>query len=220
MDTQRRQIIEEATVRRLESVGALLQSRHIVYAKGGHGHQYVDVREVLPFPRHVGELGTIMAEFLHEEGVETVIGPAMGAVTLAYATAKALLPHNGRHVSALFAEKDKNGAFTVLRPEFIKHVMGRRVAIIEDVWTTGGSTRDVADLVRHHGGAVVAAVAVWNRMETSAEKIGVPRIEALVNRRIESFPAETCPLCRDGVPINTEVGHGAAFLAAQQKAKT
>jgi orotate phosphoribosyltransferase len=87
------------------------------------------------------------------------------------------------------------------------------VLVVEDILTTGGSARLVVEAVAAAGGTVVGVGALCNRGGVSAQQIGAPVLFSLSTVPMESFAAEECPLCAAGVPVNTRVGKGAAFVA-------
>ncbi|MEI6499047.1 MAG: phosphoribosyltransferase family protein [bacterium] len=95
---------------------------------------------------------------------------------------------------------------------------GKKVLVVEDVLTTGSSVKKVVEAVRAIGGEVVGVAALCNRGAVTAKDIGdVPELFSLMNISMESWDASECPLCAAGVPINTTVGKGQAFLDRQRK---
>ena len=92
---------------------------------------------------------------------------------------------------------------------------GRRVLVVEDIVTTGGSVRQTVAAVRTAGGQVTMVTALCNRGGVTAADLGVPVFSALVTLSLDSWEAASCPLCRDGVAVNTDVGKGREFLASR-----
>ena len=86
---------------------------------------------------------------------------------------------------------------------------------MEDVLTTGGSVRQVVELVRQHAGNIVGVSALCNRGKVQPEDIGGVPIHSLIEVDLQTYPADVCPFCQAGVPINTDLGKGRAFLAKQ-----
>jgi orotate phosphoribosyltransferase len=190
----------------LSESGAVLQDSHVVYTSGRHGSAYVNKDAVYPHTERVRELCAMMAELARPLGAEVVCGPAMGGIILAQWTGHALgLP-------AVYAEKASEGGM-VLKRGYDRVVRGRRVLVVEDVLNTGGSIAEAVRAVATAGGIVAGAVALCNRGGVTADAIGVPVLHALVEVALDSWAADACPLCRDGVPINTDVGKGREFLA-------
>lgn len=91
-------------------------------------------------------------------------------------------------------------------------VRGRKVVVVEDILNTGISAARTVAAVRAAGGEPVLAVAICNRGKVTAEKIGVPELISLLDLDLEAWPKKTCLLCQDDIPINTDFGHGKAFL--------
>ena len=129
-------------------------------------------------------------------------------------TAHHLTQRTGRDVLAVYAEEeiDEQGKRRVFRRGYDDLVRGRRVLVVEDILTTGGSVRMVVDAVQQAGGTVVGVGALCNRGAITAEQLHAPRLYALSDIPLESWAAEECPLCRSGVPVNTRIGKGAAFV--------
>jgi orotate phosphoribosyltransferase len=123
-------------------------------------------------------------------GVQVVVGPAVGAVVLAYETARQL------GARALWAERSE-GKLTLRRSFRVEP--GERVLVVEDVVTTGGSAREVALLAEEAGASVVGVAAVVDR---SAGNHGLRwRFEPLARLEVEAYLPPLCPLCREGLPL-------------------
>jgi orotate phosphoribosyltransferase len=190
----------------LAEVGGILTGRHVVYTSGRHGRAYVNKDAVYPHTERVGELCGLLAESVRGLGAEVVCGPALGGIILSQWTAHHL------HALAVFAEKLPAGGLG-LRRGYDRLVAGRRVVVVEDVLNTGGSVREAVAAVRAAGGEVVAVAALCNRGGLTAADLDVPVLRALMALSLESWDAAACPLCRDGVPVDTDVGKGREFLA-------
>jgi orotate phosphoribosyltransferase len=192
----------------LGEVGGILTGRHVVYTSGRHGRAYVNKDAVYPYTERVAELCGLLAESVRGLGPQLVCGPALGGIILSQWTA--------HHLGALavFAEKVPGGGLG-LRRGYDRLVAGKRVAVVEDVLNTGGSVREAVAAVRAAGGQVVAVAALCNRGGLTAADLDVPVLRALMELSLESWEASACPLCRDGVPVDTEVGKGREFLAAR-----
>ena len=178
-----------------ETTGAYLKG-HFRLTSGLHSPAYLQCARVLQFPDHAGQLGQELARSLKlltpENRIGLVVSPAMGGIIIGHEVARAL------ETPFLFTERE-TGAQMVLRRGFTI-APGTRVAIVEDVVTTGGSTREVIDLVRSLGGQPVAAGSVIDRSGGTAELSGVP-FAALATLRVETYQQEACPLCASGVPL-------------------
>lgn len=195
----------------LAESGAILRDTHVVYTSGRHGSAYVNKDAVYPHTDRVAELCVLLADLARPYRPEVVCGPALGGIILAQWTAH----HLG--VLSVYAEKAEGGGLA-LRRGYDALVRGRRVVAVEDVLNTGGSLRHAVRAVRAAGGDVVAAVALVNRGGVTPADVEAPALHALVDVALEAWDADACPLCRDGVPVDTAVGKGAAFLAARAAA--
>jgi orotate phosphoribosyltransferase len=104
------------------------------------------------------------------------------------------------------------GKARIFRRGYDALVAGRRVLVVEDILTTGGSARTVVQAVEKAGGTVVGVAALCNRGGVTADLLGSPQLYSLASVPLESWSAEECPLCASGVPVNTRLGKGAAFV--------
>ncbi len=190
----------------LEGAQAIITSSHIVYTSGKHGSAYVNKDAVYPDTARIAELCRFLADAAAPHRPEIVCGPALGGIILAQWT--------GHHLGlpAVYAEKAPEGGM-VLRRGYDKLVAGRRVLVVEDILNTGGSVKDAVAAVGAAGGDVVAVAALVNRGRVTAGDVGAPALVALLNVALDAWDADACPLCRDGVPINVEVGKGREFLS-------
>jgi orotate phosphoribosyltransferase len=169
-----------------QRTGALL-SGHFLLSSGLHSDRYLQSALVLQQPNIATRLCAALAESFKDERIQVVIAPALGGVFVSHETARAL------GVRALFAER-VNGELTLRRGFTIKQ--GERVLVVEDVITTGKSTRETIDVVRKAGGTVVAAASLVDRSGGKAD-LGVP-YRSLVTLDVPTYTADNCPMCKSG----------------------
>jgi orotate phosphoribosyltransferase len=180
--------------------GALLEG-HFRLSSGLHSRHYIQCALVLQYPRIATHLGARLAEAFADELIETVIAPAIGGIIVAHEVARHLqAPHatDSAQVRAIFAEREA-GRFVLRRGFAI--APSERVLVVEDVITTGRSTREVIELVRDAGGQVVGVGALVDRSGT-ALYFGVP-LRTVLQLEWPTYPPDECPLCAAGVPIVT-----------------
>jgi orotate phosphoribosyltransferase len=177
-----------------ESAGAIRQG-HFVLSSGLHSASYVQCALVLQYPALAERLGRELASRLDGLGIDSVASPAIGGIVLGQEVARGLpAPASGQPMRAIFAERDSSGILTLRRGFSV--ASGERVAVIEDVWTTGGSTLETIRVVEEAGARVVAVGALIDR---SAGEIEFPvPARALLEMRIFSYPTEECPMCMAG----------------------
>ena len=170
---------------------------HFELSSGLHSGTYVQCALVLQYPKFAEKLGQALAALFSDTTIEAVVSPAIGGLIIGQEVARALPePKNtlGGGVPALFAERGSSGMLTLRRGFEIRP--DQRVLVVEDVWTTGGSTVETIRVVEEAGGRVVAAGALIDR---SGGKIEFEvESQALLELPIASYEAEDCPLCRQG----------------------
>ena len=164
---------------------------HFLLTSGLHSPRYVEKFNVLQKPVYTEKLCRAMAEKFKDANIETVVGPVTGGILLAHETGKAL------GTRAIFTERE-NGKMT-FRRGFKLHE-GERVLIVEDIVTTGGSIREVIDVVKENGGIPVAVSMLVDRSGGKATFGDVPAT-ALLHMDVQTYKPEECPLCKAGVPM-------------------
>ncbi|MBC7116727.1 MAG: orotate phosphoribosyltransferase [Pseudothermotoga sp.] len=173
----------------LREVGALLEG-HFLLSSGKHSSKYIQCAKIFERPGYGEKIGKAIAEKIAAHKPDVVIGPALGGIILAYEVA--------RHVNAraMFTERE-DGRMRLRRNFNIEE--NERVAIVEDVTTTGKSVLEVAEVVREHGGQVCCIASIVDR---SVEKLPfeVP-FYSLVKLELPIFEPNDCPLCQQGVPL-------------------
>lgn len=183
-------------LRMFEESGAIRHG-HFELSSGLHSGTYLQCALVLQYPRYAEKLGRALAALFSDATIEAVVSPALGGIIIGQEVARALPEQksgSGGGVPALFAERDSSGVMCLrrgfsLRPD--QHVL-----VVEDVWTTGGSTLETIQVVEEAGGRVVAAGALIDR---SGGKIEFPvEASALLDLPIASYDPEDCPLCQQG----------------------
>ena len=167
---------------------ALLEG-HFILSSGLHSDRYIQCALVLQHPEVAAQLGRELARKLGETGASVVAAPALGGILVAHEVARAL------HLRALFTER-QDGRM-VLRRGFSLSP-GEPTLVVEDVITTGGSTRETIAAVEQAGGKVVAAGSLVDR-SGGATDLGLPRA-ALLTLTVQNYEPEHCPLCRAGTP--------------------
>lgn len=166
--------------------GALLEG-HFILSSGLHSPNYLQCALALQYPSDAAKFGRAIAGHFINENIETVASPAIGGLVIGYETAKAL------NVRFIWTERE-NGVMTTRRGFSIKE--NERILVVEDVITTGGSTRECIAALETRGAKAVAAASIIDRSNGAAD-VGVKRI-ALVSLEVPSFNSADCPMCARG----------------------
>lgn len=193
-------------VEELQKVGAVYTEKHFVYASGKHGSGYINLDPIFPHTVLMGEICKLLTNpFLGS--FDTTAAPATGGIVSAVLSA--FVSSTPEHpVCGVWADKAGDGRFEFEREGFSEHLKGKKVLVVEDLVTTGGSVEKVCREVEKCGGEVVGVSVIYNRGGVKAGDIGVPRLEALVNISFSTFESENCELCQNRVPIVEDIGHG------------
>lgn len=164
---------------------------HFVLSSGLHSAQYLQCALALQYPADASRFGKAIAEMiqLRADSIDTVASPAIGGLIIGYAVAEAL------NVRFIWTERQE-GKMTLRRGFNLRP--GERVLVVEDVITTGGSTRECIAALEKNRGEVVAAASIIDRSNGKAD-VGVPRI-SLASLDVPSYAQPDCPMCAAGTP--------------------
>lgn len=168
----------------------VLREGHFRLTSGKHSRKYMQCALVLQYPKFTERLCEDLARRFKGQEIHAVVAPAIGGIIVAYEIAKVL------GIRALFTERE-DGKMVFRRGFDLED--DENVLIVEDVITTGGSVFEVMDAVKERG-ANVCGVGVLLDRSNGKVHFGVKK-EALLSMEIETWEAEECPLCKEGIPI-------------------
>jgi orotate phosphoribosyltransferase len=173
-----------------EKSGAVLKG-HFLLASGLHSPVYWEKFQVMQYPEYTERLCRMIADHFRKRGIQVVAGPTTGGIILAYEVARQL------GVRGIFAEKDEAGGRAFRRGFRIDP--GERVLIVDDIFTKGGSIREVIDAVKKLEGNIVGISVLVDR---SPEKVdfGIPFFSCH-RTEVVTYTPEKCPLCARGIPL-------------------
>jgi orotate phosphoribosyltransferase len=180
---------QESALGLFRKSGALLEG-HFRLTSGLHSNQYLQCALVLQYPEFADALGHALAERTRHLQPTVVLSPALGGIVIGQEVGRAL------GIRAIFAER-QDGALT-LRRGFVL-APSDRVLVVEDVMTTGGSTRETAAVAEAIGAHVIGAAAIVDRGCDPAT-FNLP-LQTLVKLQVPTYPPESCPLCEQGLAI-------------------
>lgn len=203
----------------LKKVGAILTDDHFVYTSGKHGSVYINKDFLYPHVKETALIGKMFANKFRNKAIDVVAAPAVGGTILCTWTAYYLSKFKGKEILSVYTEKDKGTTASAAESEQIfrrgydRFINGKKVLVLEDLTTTGISVAKTVAAVKAAGGNPIAVCVMVNRDEknVNAKVVGAP-FHSLGVFPAQAFPAESCPLCKRGVPVNTKIGHGKKFL--------
>lgn len=179
----------EEVIDKFKETGALLKG-HFLLSSGLHSPIYLQCALVLQHPRAAEEFGRAMAQEFRDNGIELVASPAIGGLIIGHEVARGL--------GARFIWTERDGGKMTLRRGFSVRP-GEKTLVVEDVVTTGGSTREAITALKASGADVVAAASIIDRSAGAAD-VGVRRV-ALATLNVASVEPAACELCRLGIPV-------------------
>jgi len=186
----------EPILKIFRETGAYLNG-HFRLTSGLHSAEYLQCALVLQHPAHAASLGAKLASELRSlaqaERIGVVVSPAMGGLIIGHEVARAL------GTRFLFTERDASSGRMTLRRGFTLQP-DEAAVVVEDVISTGGSTREVVDIVKAAGARPIAAGSIVDRSGGKAQ-VGVPRV-ALATLEVAAWQPDDCPLCRQGLPVS------------------
>ena len=200
----------------LKKVGAVLLDSHFVGTSGLHIDTYINKDFLYPHTKETSEVGKIFAEKYKDKNIEIVVGPALGGIILSQWIAYHLSEIYSREVLAVYTEKSPDGGQIFTRG-YENYVKGKRVLIVEDIVTTGGSLLKTAKAVKDAGGNIIDTCAMVNKNKDLSSKILDVPFSFLSSLYVATYEASVCPFCKEGIPINIKVGHGKKFLESKNK---
>ena len=180
-------MLNETDATRIFSEAGALLTGHFKLTSGRHSNRYMQCAQVLQYPHYTEQLALHLAEQFAGDGIELVVGPAMGGIIVAYEVARQM------GINAIFTER-QNGKMELRRGFAIQP--GQRVLVVEDVVTTGGSVKEVIEIVRQNGGEVAGVAVLVDRSDGKVD-FGVKQA-CVLQLDIESWSAEDCPMCQAG----------------------
>jgi len=178
----------DEVIAKFRKSGALLEG-HFVLTSGLHSPVYLQCALVLQQPRDAEQFGRSIAEHFQADNIQTVASPAIGGIVIGYEVARAL--------GARFIWTERQDGTMILRRGF-SVAPGEKILVVEDVVTTGGSTRETVAALEASGAHVVGAASIIDRSSGKAD-VGAPRI-ALATLDVASADPAVCELCKRGEP--------------------
>jgi orotate phosphoribosyltransferase len=180
---------QEKVLRIFEESNALLKG-HFLLSSGLHSDIYFEKFQVLQYPAHVETLCQMLAQRFEKERIDVIVGPTTGGIIISYQVGKIL------DTRAIFAERENDKR--IFKRGF-QLAQGERTLVVDDVMTTGGSVKEVVDLVEKLKGEIVGIGVLLDR--SGGETQFDYRFEALATVTAKTFDPSDCPLCKQNLPL-------------------
>lgn len=168
----------------------VLMEGHFLLSSGRHSDKYLQCARIFQYPHISSEISAYLAEQFKHDDIDLVIGPAIGGIILSYEMGRQL------NKKTIFAERE-NGIMTLKRGFEIPQKS--KLLVVEDVITTGGSAKEVVDLVKSIGSEVTAVASIVDRSNGKVD-FGV-KFVAAIKMDVVSFMPDECPLCKQNIPL-------------------
>lgn len=179
-------MISQETVKEVLIKAEVLLEGHFLLTSGRHSDKYMQCAKLLQYPEYSETIAAAIAQNFKDEQIDIVIAPAIGGIIIGYEVARQLKVKN------MFAER-VDGKMTLRRNFEIPE--GAKVLVVEDVVTTGGSVKEVMEVVKQQGGQVIGVGVIVDR-SNGAVDFGVP-CRAALSMEVVSYAPEECPICKN-----------------------
>jgi orotate phosphoribosyltransferase len=198
--------IRQKALKDLQRYEVLMLDGHFDFGNGYHGRVYLNPHQLFRQPSTIWRFTQDLIDVLPGsilDATEVVAGPVTGGALLAHTIAGLLDSRRSlTHPPCSFAPFGSRNQDFVLRDFYAHHISGKRVLLADDVRNTGKTFARCAELVRKAGGAVLATVEIYDRLEAIVDA-GVPNIALAEYKAPENFPVADCPMCKAGEPVST-----------------
>lgn len=201
-----------------KKTGGYITRSHIVLTSGKHTDAYLNKDAIYPHTEDISEICLAIAEKFIDKDIEVVAAPALGGIILSQWTAYHLSKLTHKEVLGVYTEKnpDKNlseQTGQIFTRGYDKLIIGKNVLVVEDITTTGGSVKKVIESVKRADGKVSAVCVLVNRdpEKINSQTLGV-NFYPLVEIKVQAWDEADCPLCKKGIPVNTDIAHGKEYI--------
>lgn len=211
--------VERKAISIFEHSQALIKG-HFVFSSSKHGDAYLNKDLIYAHPALFTELARMLASLCSMSRPQIIVGASMGGALLANRVASVFYEAGFSNILSAYAEEImiEKEKIRVFRREYDKLIESKRVLVVEDIGTSGDTTRKVVRAVRLIGGEVTGIGVVWNRGEVDLSDLKVPLVRYLVKKIVGMLYSESeCPMCKEGMPINTSVGEGEEFVLKKKR---
>jgi orotate phosphoribosyltransferase len=194
------EIRKESLIEVFKSYNAILEG-HFLLSSGLHSDKYIQCALVLQYPDLAEKIAMLIFEEIRKnsdlwQDVDVVVSPALGGVVIGQELARVIKTFSQKKVRAIFTERDNEGKMTLRRGFEVKNT--DNVIVVEDVVTTGKSTKEVIDIVKNSNANILAICSIFNRAKEVNFDFPYFYIEKI---EVSNYEPQNCPLCKQKIPI-------------------
>jgi len=185
-----------------KTYNAILEG-HFLLSSGLHSDKYIQCALVLQYPKLAEKIAMLIFEEIRAvcnlwQEVSVVVSPALGGIIIGQEVARVISTFSEKQVRAIFTERDDEGKM-VLRRGF-QLALHDKCLVVEDVITTGKSTKEVIEVVRTYNAEVLGVCSIINRGMIEDNYFGIPYFY-ISKLFINTYSKEECPLCKQNIPL-------------------
>lgn len=210
---------QNKTYRILKNCGAFVEGSHFVYSSGRHGDFYINKDALYMYPKKTDDICVMMSDLALQnfgDRIDCVLAPAIAGIVLGQNISYNLSLELGKEVLFSYSERNVvNNTYRTIRRGYEKVLARKRVLLVDDIVNTGATLTRMFESVSMLGSIVVGAIALCDRGQIRVLKMPTGNgnhmevcISSLVELDSQTFPADNCPLCKSGRPIEMTIGEG------------
>ncbi|MFN3550551.1 MAG: orotate phosphoribosyltransferase [Endomicrobiia bacterium] len=191
---------KDSLIELFKRYNAILEG-HFLLSSGLHSNKYIQCALILQYPDLAEKVAMLLFEEIRDKSsfwqeVSLIVSPALGGIVIGQELARVIKTFSNKQVRAIFTERDDNGNMILKRGFEI--LSEDKIIIVEDVVTTGKSTKEVIDVVKNYSGNILAVCSIFNRSKEINFSLPYFYIEKI---EVNNYNPQECPLCARNIPL-------------------